>query len=113
MKKRTRAEWQTEIDLLSSDDAEMVKEMLKKRLATSKHDKESEALKDYILSNWDNCEKLRRKIGNEGTDYFYKHYTKVPVKYSTYCSFVNEEMTCWCGTCDESSEEESTETSEN
>ena len=113
MKKRTRTEWQTEIDALSSDEADMVKEMLKKRLANSKNDRESEALKNYILSEWDNCERLRRKIGNEGTHYFYNHYTTVPVKYSTYSLFVNDEMTCWCGTCDESSEEESTETSEN
>ena len=52
----------------------------------------------YIRERYDNCDKLRDKIDNEGREYFYYNYSPVPVSWGTYHQFVID-CDCWCGKC--------------
>lgn len=82
---------------------EQVHEALKKKLKVDSEDDEKkdseETLKHYILDNWENCERLRAKIGWEGRDYFYDSYTTVPVSWETYSQFARSDD-CVCGECE-------------
>lgn len=78
-----------------------------------KHDREQELddLCDYICKEWETCCRLRQKIDNEGSEYFYNQYTSVPVSWKLFCEFYESED-CYCGTeggCLDSEEEDEEE----
>lgn len=81
----------------SNEKLEEIRDGLNDRLAVYEAEKEEKILAEWILERYGDCITLRRKIDNEGTGYFYSHYTTVPVGYDTYEVFVDDEETCYCG----------------
>ena len=69
----------------------------KKESESRKQDREY--LLEYIYDNYENCENMRAKIGNEGTFDFYFFSTCVPCSYALYRQFAAD-GDCWCGNCE-------------